>query len=158
MVITLSLGLASMPVLIHFKETSMARSFSKSFYDSREWAAVRSYVLMRDHYTCTRCNNPAEEVHHITRLSPENIWDKSITLNPDNLISLCKDCHFAEHKAEKEAGQRRARGTSAGDCREGYHFDENGMLVPDHRGDEIPPGSGIGYPTRADRRVRPQKN
>ena len=109
----------------------MARSFSKSFYDSKEWAAVRAYILQRDHYKCTRCNNPAEEVHHITRLSPENIWNTSITLNPDNLISLCKDCHFAEHKAEKEAGKLKAHGKSFGDCREGFHFDENGMLVPD---------------------------
>lgn len=109
----------------------MARSFSKSFYDSKEWAAVRAYTLQRDHYKCTRCNNPAEEVHHITRLSPENIWNTNITLNPDNLISLCKACHFAEHKAEKEAGKCKAHGKSYGDCREGFHFDENGMLVQD---------------------------
>ena len=109
----------------------MAQSFSKSFYDSKEWAAVRAYALMRDRYKCTRCNNPAEEVHHIVRLSPENIWDVNITLNPDNLISLCKDCHFAEHKAEKEAGKYKANGKSYGDCRDGFHFDENGMLVPD---------------------------
>ena len=109
----------------------LAREFAKEFYHSREWQKVRDYVLARDHYKCTRCPMPAEEVHHIIRLSPENINDVKITLNPENLISLCKDCHFAEHKREKEAGRRKANGTSYGDCREGFHFDENGMLVPD---------------------------
>ena len=119
-------------LLLRLKEgKDMARSFAKAFYDSKEWRAVRTYVLQRDRYRCTRCKNPAEEVHHIIRLSPENIWDTKITLNPDNLVSLCKDCHFAEHKAEKEAGKCKANGKSYGDCRDGFHFDENGMLVPD---------------------------
>lgn len=109
----------------------MSREFSKSFYDSKEWAKVRAFVLMRDRYTCTRCNNPAEEVHHIIRLSPDNIWDTKITLNPDNLVSLCKDCHFKEHKNEKKAGYKKAHGLENGDCRPGFHFDENGLLVPD---------------------------
>ena len=109
----------------------MARDFAKRFYDSREWAAVRSYVLKRDRYTCVRCGKPAQEVHHDKRLSPANIWDVKATLNPDNLMSLCKECHFAEHKAEKEAGRANAKGKRHGDCREGFHFDENGMLVPD---------------------------
>ena len=118
----------------------MARDFAKQFYHSKEWDRVRTYILMRDRYRCTRCKIPAEEVHHITRLSPENIWDKNITLNPDNLISLCKDCHFKEHEHDKEAGKAAANGRSYGDCAEGFHFDENGMLVPDGETDhDIPP-------------------
>ena len=109
----------------------MSRAFAKAFYDSAAWSRTRAYILMRDRYTCTRCHNPAQEVHHIIRLSADNINDPNITLNPDNLISLCKECHFAEHKAEKEAGKRKANGKSYGDCREGFHFDENGLLVPD---------------------------
>ena len=109
----------------------MARQFAKPFYDSPEWAKVRAYVLMRDRYTCTRCNKPAQEVHHIIRLNPDNIWDVKVTLNPDNLTSLCKDCHFAEHKAEKEAAWKKAKGESKKECGDGFHFDENGMLVPD---------------------------
>lgn len=114
----------------------MSREFSTAFYHSTAWKKTRLYILQRDHYKCTRCYNPAEEVHHITRLSPENINDVTITLNPDNLISLCKDCHFKEHEAEKEAGKKKAKGASAGDCREGFHFDENGLLVPDEPQDE----------------------
>lgn len=110
---------------------SIAREFAKQFYHSKEWLNVRQYVLMRDHYKCTRCNSPAQEVHHIIRLAPENITDPKITLNPKNLISLCKECHLAEHKEEKEEGKCRALGKTYGDCCEGFHFDENGMLVPD---------------------------
>ena len=111
----------------------MARDFAKSFYDSAAWKKTRAYILMRDHYKCTRCSNPAEEVHHIIRLSPENMTDANITLNPKNLVSLCKDCHFKEHEAEKVHGTRKASGKNGGDCREGFHFDENGMLVPDQK-------------------------
>lgn len=109
----------------------MAREFAKKFYDSKEWKAVRLTILQRDRFKCNRCKNPAEEVHHKVRLTPNNIWDINITLNPDNLESLCSDCHKAEHKAEKEAGKCKANGKSYGDCRDGFHFDENGMLVPD---------------------------
>ena len=69
-----------------------------------------------------RCGRPAEEVHHIIHLSPENINDPSITMNQANLISLCKACHFEEHKGEH------ARGRETGDNYQ-YTFDENGMLV-----------------------------
>ena len=135
MVITLSdfgAGI-KVSVLISLAEGGerMAQDFAKAFYDSAAWKKVRTYVLMRDHYTCTRCPAPAEEVHHIIRLSPDNMWNTKITLNPDNLISLCKDCHFKEHELEKIKGTKRANGKTYGDCREGFHFDKNGMLVPD---------------------------
>ena len=109
----------------------MAREFSKAFYNSREWEKVRAFVLMRDRYICQKCGAPAQEVHHKVHLSPENIWDVKITLNPDNLMSLCKDCHFDEHRADKEAGKRKAHGMSAGACADGFHFDVSGQVVPD---------------------------
>lgn len=105
----------------------MAREFAKSFYKSKEWQQVRSFVLMRDKYLCTKCGNPAEEVHHIIHLSPKNIYDISITLNPDNLTCLCRNCHFAEHKADKLHGIKQA--SKAADCDIDYEFDENGYLV-----------------------------
>lgn len=109
----------------------MAREFSKPFYNSKEWEQVRSYVLMRDRYLCQKCGKPAEEVHHKKHLSPENINDPRVSLNPENLISLCKACHFNEHKKDKEAGKRKKHGLSEGDCADGYHFDEFGQVVPD---------------------------
>lgn len=101
----------------------MAREFSKSFYNSKEWKETRAYVLKRDNYLCVKCGAPAAEVHHKEHLSESNIGDTAITMNPKNLISLCKDCHFAEHKGE-HAGGRKAQEESE------YTFDENGFLIP----------------------------
>lgn len=84
----------------------MSKPFAKSFYRSDEWAAVRRYCLMRDNYLCVKCGRPAEEVHHIVHLTPDNIWDASIALNPDNCVSLCRDCHFKEHRADQANGRK----------------------------------------------------
>ena len=105
----------------------MAREFSKAFYNSKEWKNVRKSILMRDKYLCVKCSAPAEEVHHVEHLTPFNIGDISITMNPDNLISLCKECHFAEHKKDKIDGIKKAH--SIIDCDNDYVFDENGYLV-----------------------------
>ena len=109
----------------------MARDFAVAFYKSKEWAKTRQYVLMRDKYKCQRCGKPAQEVHHKKHLTPDNIWDPWIALNPENLVSLCKDCHFKQHEEDKAAGKKRYEKAKNGDCREGYHFDELGFLVPD---------------------------
>ena len=101
----------------------MAREFSKSFYNSKEWEFTRNYILRRDKYLCTKCGNPAEEVHHIIHLTPQNIGDVNITMNPDNLTSLCKACHFDEHKGEHGRGRATQESNP-------YTFDENGMLIP----------------------------
>ena len=105
----------------------MAREFAKAFYKSKEWQECREYILMRDRYLCVKCESPAEEVHHKIHLTPANIGDVSITLNPDNLICLCRSCHFDVHKADKARGIRKANGLS--DCDDEYEFDEQGMLV-----------------------------
>ena len=84
----------------------MAKSFARQFYKSREWAAVRRYCMMRDNYLCRKCGRPAEEVHHIEHLTAENITDVRVSLNPDNLISLCRDCHFREHIDDQADGRQ----------------------------------------------------
>ena len=106
-------------------EEKMARAFSHAFYHSPEWQAVRQTVLMRDRYLCVKCGRPAEEVHHKTHLSPKNIGDPRITMNMDNLISLCRECHFEEHRGDHAAGRKAKE-------REDdypYEFDQNGMLI-----------------------------
>ena len=103
----------------------MARDFAKQFYHSPEWQMARQAALMRDNYLCVMCGAPADEVHHIKHLSPSNIGDTSITMSLDNLISLCKACHFAEHKGEHGNG-RKAREREE---EYPYEFDANGNLV-----------------------------
>ena len=77
---------------------------------------------MRDKYLCVKCGRPAEEVHHIEHLSPKNIDDPSVTLNMSNLMSLCRACHFEEHRGEHGKGREANEGYE-------YTFDENGMLI-----------------------------
>ena len=104
----------------------MAREFAKKFYRSKEWEQVRNYCLMRDNYLCVNCGQPAEEVHHIKHLTPSNIGDPSITLNPANLQCLCRACHFEEHRGEHGTGRQTQEQTNANE----YTFDSNGYLVP----------------------------
>lgn len=104
----------------------MARDFSRSFYKSKEWKQTRDYILKRDNYLCVKCNNPAEEVHHKIHLNPANIDDPRVTMNPDNLISLCKSCHFEAHRGEHSTGRKKEEEYP-------YEFNEYGELVQKHR-------------------------
>jgi 5-methylcytosine-specific restriction endonuclease McrA len=47
---------------------------------------------------CERCGQIGIEVHHIEKLTINNINDSSVSLNQDNLELLCRDCHNKEHK------------------------------------------------------------
>jgi len=98
------------------------QEFARRFYLSKEWRAVRDNVFKRDYGLCVRCGAPGEIVHHKTYLTPHNINDPNVTLNPDNLETLCRDCHAAEHEA--------APATEAG-----LMFDDNGDLIK--RGDTV---------------------
>lgn len=78
----------------------------KEFYKSNAWRKVRDDYWRRRKGLCERCLRkgllvPGEEVHHIKRLTKANINNPAITLNPDNLELLCKDCHHAEHKGDR---------------------------------------------------------
>lgn len=44
---------------------------------------------------------PAEEVHHIKFITPENINDPNVTLNWNNLVALCRECHRKRHGARQ---------------------------------------------------------
>jgi len=115
----------------------MARDFAKSFYKSKLWQDTREAILKRDKYRCQMqgCYNPAEEVHHIKYLTPSNIGDVNITVNPANLICLCGDCHKAIHKGDKVAGiKKRATEHRMADKNKcilpEIEFDENGYPLP----------------------------
>lgn len=106
----------------------MSRAFSKSFYKSKVWQATRQYILTRDRGLCRICGKPAEEVHHIVHLTPASMGDISITLNPDNLIAVCRDCHFDIHRQDAMKG-RKEKAHQRIVREDGTYFDENGMLV-----------------------------
>ena len=81
----------------------MAREFAKTFYSSKVWQDCRNEYARDHHYLCERCLSKGlyktgEIVHHKIELSPENIDDPSVTLNPNNLMLVCRDCHAEIHK------------------------------------------------------------
>ena len=94
------------------------REFARSFYKTQAWKRLRDDIMKRDGGICRDCWDkgmltPAEEVHHIIPLTPDNISDPDIALNPSNLVCLCRECHKARH------GIRKGR----------YRFDELGRVI-----------------------------
>jgi 5-methylcytosine-specific restriction endonuclease McrA len=82
-----------------FNQNKYPKGFKKA--TSREVVPLlRQLVLERDNYTCQKCGATTEtaqlHVHH----------EKSYTLNkimandPDNCITLCKECHKKVHSQE----------------------------------------------------------
>lgn len=85
------------------------------FYKSDRWHLARAFVITRANGLCERCGKIGTEVHHIIHLTIDNVDDSSISVNPENLILLCKDCHNKEH-------HRFGKYT-------GYSFDAEGNLI-----------------------------
>jgi 5-methylcytosine-specific restriction endonuclease McrA len=68
------------------------------FYKSTQWQVAREIKIRDANGKCERCGALGEEVHHIIKLTVQNVIDPTISLNQDNLEFLCKKCHNAEHK------------------------------------------------------------
>lgn len=82
------------------------REFAEAFYKSKTWQDCRNRFVQQKRGLCEVCLargifKPGEIVHHKIHLTPENINDPGITLNPDNLMLLCRDCHATAHKPGK---------------------------------------------------------
>lgn len=74
------------------------------FYRSSAWLTARQQKITACNGKCEKCGSIGEEVHHKIPLTANNIHDVNITLNPDNLICLCKECHNKEHNRFKKNG------------------------------------------------------
>lgn len=85
------------------------RDFAKKFYMSKAWKKLRTYIYEDvDHKLCRRCGAPGKIVHHKVWLTPDNIDDPYISLNPDMLETLCEECHCAEHNGRVPIGENLA--------------------------------------------------
>jgi len=84
----------------------MAQEFAKKFYKSAEWQRLRTWYIRSVFGLCEKCGNPGKILHHKVFLTPYNITDPSVSLNPDNLIYLCKDCHELTHHSRFDASGR----------------------------------------------------
>lgn len=76
--------------------------YAESFYKSRQWQKTRDLCIRRAGGLCEECAKdgiitPAVVAHHIKPITRKNINDPEITLNLDNLMALCVDCHAKVH-------------------------------------------------------------
>jgi 5-methylcytosine-specific restriction endonuclease McrA len=69
-----------------------------NFYKSESWKLAREIKMREANGRCERCGGVGEEVHHHIRLSVDNVRDVSVSINPKNLVLLCRDCHNKEHQ------------------------------------------------------------
>ena len=77
----------------------MAKAYAKKFYNSAAWRKTSKAYAASKFYLCERCGKPYKLVHHIKHITPYNISDPGITLDWDNLMCVCQDCHAALHSA-----------------------------------------------------------
>lgn len=91
----------------------MARDFARALYKSKKWEKLRLCCMTRPvqmgdgrvcpPLMCERCFErtgrliPAEIAHHKKFVTPENIGDPEVTLNADNIMRVCRDCHARIH-------------------------------------------------------------
>jgi len=68
-------------------------------YPAKERDQLRLLVLRRDKYTCRQCWATGTSLHVHHTLPKE----KGGTDNPDNLITLCHQCHREVHKVSRRA-------------------------------------------------------
>lgn len=107
------------------------RDFARGLYKSKAWkrardAYMRKPIRMDDGRICPpgmceRCFErgvlvPAEIVHHIVWLTPQNVDDPRIALDESNFMRVCRDCHAEIHYPDEYTPRVR--------------FDENGRAIP----------------------------
>ncbi len=85
----------------------MARyAILQTFYASSIWRTFRLNLILersKEHgVICEHCgkliiNQTDIHAHHKIELTPDNVKDYSISLNPDNIELICHSCHDKEH-------------------------------------------------------------
>lgn len=85
---------------------TMAKEYAKQFYSGIRWQKTREAYAKKVNYLCENCLaagiiTPGAIVHHKKHITPTNINDPNITLNEDNLIMLCRQCHEAIHNNQR---------------------------------------------------------
>ena len=78
----------------------------EAFYTTRAWRKCREAFLKSKGGICEVCFSkgliePAVHVHHKTVITPENLDNPQITLNHDNLMALCEECHAEQHRTKR---------------------------------------------------------
>ena len=73
-------------------------------YRSIRWKRLRLAIKDRDGWRCRKCGKAGRlEVHHIRPVAQDGD-----PYDPENLRTLCRDCHFNAHRPENRAAGRAA--------------------------------------------------
>lgn len=82
----------------------MPANFAMQFYNSKQWKELRFMLIIQRGAKCERCGkdfmlDPSHLIaHHKKELTPTNIQDPTIALNPENIEIICDECHNKEHR------------------------------------------------------------
>ena len=97
------------------------KPYAKKFYNSTSWTATRNAYFKYKLGMCERCNergtvSAGEIVHHIIHINTININNPNITLDFNNLMLVCRECHKKIHDGDNTI------------IKEGLTFNENGDI------------------------------
>lgn len=73
------------------------QSQTRRFIHSPQWRKIRLIKMTQD-YLCEICSQPDREIFAILVHHKDN---NELNNNPDNLQSLCNDCHESLHKHDR---------------------------------------------------------
>lgn len=89
----------------NFHSKTASREVRQKAYNSTAWRKLRAYHIKTEPL-CQMCLakgivKPADHVHH--KLSPfrNGEVDWTLMLDPENLVSICAECHALEHNREE---------------------------------------------------------
>jgi hypothetical protein len=77
-------------------------SILQSFYNTEKWKKFRLGLIAERGNKCQKCGKVIIKSvditgHHKTELTPENVNDVMISLNPENVLLVCYECHNEIH-------------------------------------------------------------
>jgi len=70
------------------------------FYNSKAWKLTRAHMIQQSKGICALCGEliiGSPEVHHLAELTKASALDPAISLNPELLEVLHKECHDKRH-------------------------------------------------------------
>lgn len=84
----------------------------QSFYSSELWQNLRAKLIAERKPKCEHCkkiiSDPKKIIaHHTKELTPENVNDYSISLNPELIELVCFDCHNKDHNRFGYVGDKK---------------------------------------------------
>lgn len=85
----------------------MGKEFANEFYGSIAWKNCREAYKKYRRGLCELClekgiYTPAEIVHHKIPITAHNVNDPNITLNPLNLLCVCREHHEQLHNPNRQ--------------------------------------------------------